>query len=54
MVQTLSDMEITGFIDRMDQVLAKYEKAVNSRLFDIENIQQAELEALWHSISNSK
>ena len=54
MVQTLSDMEIAGFIDRMDQVLAKYEKAVNSSLFDIEKIQQPELEALWHSISTSK
>jgi len=54
MVQTLSDMEITSFIDRMDQVLAKYEKAVNSSLFDIEKIKQAELEALWYSISNSK
>jgi len=54
MVQTLSDMEINGFIDRMDQVLAKYEKAVNSSLFDIEKIEQAEMEALWLSISNSK
>jgi len=54
MVQTLSDMEITSFVDRMDQVLAKYEKAVNSSLFDIEKIKQAELEALWYSISNSK
>jgi len=54
MVQTLSDMEITGFIDRMDQVLARYQKAVNSSLFDIEKIQQAELEALWDSISTGK
>ena len=54
MVQTLSDMEITGFIDRMDQVLARYQKAVNSSLFDIEKIQQAELEALWDSISAGK
>jgi len=54
MVQTLSDMEITSFIDRMDQVLAKYEKAVNSSLFDIEKIKQAELETLWYSISNNK
>ena len=54
MVQTLSDMEIAGFIDRMDQVLAKYETAVNSSLFDIEKIQQPELKALWHSISTRK
>lgn len=54
MVQTLSNMEIAGFIDRMDQVLSKYEKAVNSSLFDIEKIQQPELKALWQAISTSK
>lgn len=54
MVQTLSDMEITGFIDRMDQILARYEQAVNSSLFDIEKVRQAELEALWNSISSNK
>jgi len=54
MVQTLSDMEIAGFIDRMDQVLARYEKAVNSSLFDIEKIQQATLETIWHAITTGK
>jgi hypothetical protein len=53
MVQTLSDMEIADFIRRIDQVLEKYELAVNSPLFTIEEIRQENLETLWKTISAS-
>ena len=54
MVQILSDMEIADFIRRIDQVLKKYEIAVNSSLFDIEKIKQENLETLWKTINASK
>ncbi len=53
MVQTLSDMEIADFIRRIDRVLEQYETAVNSSLFDIEKIQQENLETIWETISAS-
>lgn len=54
MVQTLSDMEISTFIGRIDQALEKYTTAVNSSLFDIEKIKQAQLETIWKAISAAK
>ena len=53
MVQTLSDLEIDDFIGRIDQVLEKYEIAVNSTLFTIGEIRQENLETLWKTISAS-
>jgi hypothetical protein len=54
MVQTLSDMEISAFIDHMDRTLAKYTRAADSSLFAIEKIQQEKLKAIWKAASAAR
>jgi len=54
MVQTLSDMEISAFIDHMDRTLEKYTRAADSSLFAIEKIQQEKLKAIWKAASAAR
>jgi len=54
MVQTLSDLEISKFIGRVDRALEKYTRAADSSLFAIEKIRQEKLEAVWETVNAAK